>query len=116
MQLQDWIKDNIPWLGFATMAIVGGVVAHVREWDATHPGVTFKQHCKMLLRRGIMASLAGVIWYYITLGSNWQTSPFAFAAAALVGLFAPEFFDFVWAVGKRLFSRATGVEEPKNKE
>ncbi len=111
------MSKNMPWTGFVSAAVVGGIVAHVREWDATHPGLTFKQHCMMLLRRSIMASLAGYLWYHATIGFNWQASPFAYMGAAVVGLFAPEFFDLLWSVGKKILTRQIDIDvEHKNKK
>ena len=101
--MKEWLLRHAPWLSFVVIAVIGGIVAHVREWDVLHPGYTFKQHVLMLLRRSIMASLAGLLWYFLTEGMQWQNSPFAFMGAAIVGLFASEFFDLLWVIGKRMF-------------
>lgn len=104
-KILTFFETNVPWIGFLLMAIVGGIVAHIKGWEAHNPEMTVRQHLWAVFRRTIMASLAGIMWYFIMLEYGWTTKPFAYVGAALVGLFAPEFFDFLWDVFKSRISR-----------
>lgn len=98
----------MPWFGYWLMAIIGGIVAHVREWEAKDPSLTTKQHVVAIVRRSTMATLAGLMWYYTVIGAGWSNTPFAYVGASLVGLFSPEFFDLLWSIFKdRLFRSTT---------
>lgn len=95
-----WLSKNVPWIGYVLMSILGGIVAHVRDWETRNPGYTFKQHVWALVRRTIMAVLAGAMWYLLMKENEWEARPYAYVGASLVGLFAPEFFDFLWGLLK----------------
>ena len=102
MQLDSliaWINANIPWLGHLLLSVVGGITAHVREWEAT-TDYTVRQHVIAMLRRTLLAITAGFMWYHIAAGYAWNGSPFSYVGASLVGLFAPDFFDLLWAIFK----------------
>lgn len=108
-----FIDKHVPWLGFILMSVIGGVVAHVREWESKFPGYSFQQHCFAILRRTIMAVLAGAMWFLIMKGQGWLDSPYSYVGASLVGLFAPEFFDFLWDLFKKRVGGVT-TSPPNN--
>lgn len=105
---QGWLSRNTPWLGFVLLAVLGGVVAHIREWESTHPGYTYSQHAWSLFRRSVMSVLAGLMWWLLMRENGWESRPYAYVGASLVGLFTPEFFDLLWGVFKARFSATAG--------
>lgn len=100
-----WCAKNAPWLGYIVMSVMGGVVAHIREWEQKHPGMGVRDHLVGILRRATMATLAGLLWFLIMQQNSWQGQPYAYVGASLVGMFAPEFFDLLWSLVKK---RITG--------
>ena len=105
----EYIDLYFPALGMVFLAITGGVVAHIKDWESMHPDMTWRNHCWALLRRGIMAALAGLIWYYVAKQWAWNGQPFAYAGASVVGLFAPEFFDLMWTIVRERLLLRSGV-------
>lgn len=103
-----WSGKNAPWFGYIIMAVFGGIVAHLREWEKNNPDMSVKQHVLALTRRATMAVLAGLIWFFIMQQNNWQSQPYAYVGASLVGMFAPEFFDWLWDLLKQRVGRAAG--------
>lgn len=95
-----WLAKNVPWIGYVLMSVLGGVVAHIRDWEKQNPGMTLRQHAWAITRRTIMAVLAGIMWYLLMKENAWEARPYAYVGASLVGLFAPEFFDWMWALLK----------------
>lgn len=94
------LQDIWAALGYLILAVFGGIVAHVKEWETLAPQYSVWQHFWAILRRALVATFAGLIWYLLMLESQWQGKPFAYVGAALIGLFAPEFLDFLWALFK----------------
>jgi len=96
-----WVEKNVPWLGYVIVAIVGGIVAHIRQYENINETMTLRQHMWALARRGVMAILAGLMWYWIISSQGLEDKPLSYVGASLVGLFAPEFFDLLWDLFKR---------------
>lgn len=96
-----FIDKHAPWAGFILMSVIGGVVAHVREWEAKFPDYTLRQHAFAVSRRAVMAVFAGAIWFKVMEAQGWLSSPYAYVGASLVGLFAPEFLDLLWGIFKQ---------------
>ncbi len=99
-KLLEALTDIWTAAGYLVLAVFGGIIAHVKEWETLAPQYTAWQHFWAIVRRALIATFAGLIWYFLMLGSQWQGKPFAYVGAALIGLFAPEFLDFLWAIFK----------------
>lgn len=109
--LVAWCAKNAPWLGYIIMAVFGGIVAHVREWEARNPGMSWMEHLRGLTRRTIMGVLAGLLWFLIMKQNNWEGQPYAYIGASLVGMFSPEFFDWLWTLFKQRVGNANNTEK-----
>lgn len=100
--LLKWAVENFPWLGYVVMASLGGVVAHIRNYEAQGKVLTLKQHLFGSLLRVIVSGFAALLMYYIML---WQfgtaDKPLGYLCAGLVGHFAPEALDLMWSIVKK---------------
>lgn len=115
-KLQTWahnVEAVMPALGYIMLAVIGGIVAHIREWEKLNPNYSFRDHCWAIIRRTVMAVLAGLMWFLIMLEQGWTAKPLAYVGASLVGLFSPEFFDWLWGLYKARLGRAAEKEQPK---
>lgn len=107
-----WMTKNVPWIGYVVMSVLGGVVAHIRDWEKRNPGMTYRQHFWALTRRTIMAVLASILWYLIMKENGWESRPYSYVGAGLVGLFSPEFFDWLWDLMKARIGQK--AQQPKD--
>ena len=106
------VDRHAPWAGFILMSVIGGVVAHVREWEVKYPTYTFRQHACAIARRAVMAVFAGALWFKVMEAQGWLASPYAYVGASLVGLFAPEFIDLLWGIFKQRVLGAAAQQPP----
>lgn len=104
------VESIIPWLGILFVSILGGATAFIKEWEDKDPDRTMKQHMWALTRKLLFALVAGIMWYQIVVWQEMTGSPLSYLGATLVGLYATEFLDFLWAQFK---SRVGGMKEPK---
>lgn len=99
--LYAWLLKNALAAIYLALSVLGGIVAHVREYESLNPQMTRRQHAVAILRRSVMALLAGLLWFFIMQENGWESRPYAYVGASLVGLFAPEFFDLLWSLAKK---------------
>lgn len=107
-----WVTTNAPWLAFLLMAIGGGTVAHLRDGEGAARPRTLREHVFGWLRRSTFAVVSGLMWYFIVLQYGWEKQPLSYVGASLVGLFAPEFFDWLWVIFKDKIGGVAGIKLP----
>lgn len=112
--LKKWIAENAPWLGFLVMALLGGVIAHVRAWERAGIKIPVGEHVKGLLIRCIYAGMAGLMIYMLAQAAieyGWKVSePLTFVFAGIGGMFGAELFDFIFTTGKDWMRKKLGLE------
>lgn len=103
-----WLTENLSWLGFVLMCLMGSVVAHIKAFEAANVEWTFKQHYWGLIRRMIYGAMAGMIVYALHLEYNWS-GPLSFVATGISSIFASDFFDFLWITAKAAVRKRLGL-------
>lgn len=113
-----WTMKNVPWLGYIVMSVLGGIVAHIRDWEKRNPGsMTVRNHFWALVRRTFYAVMASALWYLIMKEHGWEARPYAHMGAGIVGMFASEWFDWLWGQMKsRMGAKIDAKEQEKTKE
>lgn len=123
-KLEEWLIAH-PFIGVMLMAVLGGIVAHIKNLAKTLPeSITREEYFRFTLTctagfigRLFSAGLGGlmVLFLWRTIDYRWELG---FVVAGLAGLFATEFFDWLWAVGRAYAQKKIGVtkeelQEPK---
>lgn len=95
-----WLKSNLPWLGFIVMWILGGTIGHIKAWQKAGVPMTVKQHFAGLFVRLFMAAFVSFIVYCLHVGLGWDNIMISFVVAGISSVFASDFIDFLWFIGK----------------
>ena len=93
--LKAWVAENLSWLGFVVMTTLGGVIAHLKSYEAAKVEWTAAQHAWGLLRKMIYAVMAGFIVYLLFVQYHWS-QPMSFIYTAIAAIFAADLFDILW--------------------
>lgn len=100
--------DLISGLGFAIVAVIGGIVAHIRQYEITRQERTFSEHFWGVVRRAVMGGFGGLLVYFAWRGASWPEA-YGYFVAGIVGLFASEAFEFFWDLLKRVLAKKAGL-------
>lgn len=98
-------------LGFAIVAVIGGIVAHIRQYELTKAEITPAQHFWGVIRRAIMGGFGGLLVWFAWRGAAWPEA-YGYFIAGIVGLFASEAFEFAWSLVKKIAEKRAGVDKP----
>jgi hypothetical protein len=97
-------------LGFALIALIGGIVAHIQQYELLKLELTPWQHFWGILRRSVMGGFGGILVYFAWHGAGWPEA-YGYFAAGVVGLFSSQAFEFMWSVVKQVIAKRLGVKE-----
>lgn len=110
---KKWIAENAPWLGFIVMALLGGVVAHIRAWERAGVVIPVSDHVKGLIVRSCYAGMAGLLIYWSAQAAieyGYKVSePLTFVFAGIGGMFGAELFDFLLSTGSDYARKKLGL-------
>lgn len=107
---KQWMTENLSWMGFLLMCVLGSIVAHVKAYEAVGVEWGLRQHAWGLVRRLIYGATAGLMVYALHLEYHWS-QPLSFVGTGIASIFASDFFDFVWTTGKAWIRKRLGVSE-----
>jgi len=93
--LEIWIAKNIGFLGVVVMVILGSLVAHVKNYEASNREWTPREHFWGLVRRMIYGAMAGIMVYLLHLEYHFS-EPMSYIFTGIAAIFASDFFDFLW--------------------
>lgn len=106
--LKAWLIENATIFGFGIMMILGGLVAHIKAYEASAIEWTLRQHSAGIIKRMIYGATAGLMVYYLHLEYSWS-QPLSFVATGIASIFASDFFDFLWVTAKEWVRRKLGL-------
>lgn len=114
-KLEEWFVNN-PFAGVMMMALLGGLVAHIKSLAKMLPeDMTGQEYLRFMVRctagffgRIISAALGGLMVMFFWRATEWRWE-YGFVAAGVVGLFSTEFFDWLWAVGRAYIQKRVGL-------
>mgnify|MGYP003662550798 CR=1 FL=1 len=104
---KGWFESMLeqsPSIGFIILAILGGIVSHIRKYEASGVELTSKQHTWGVLRKIMSAMLTSFIVAQLWIAMAWPVA-FGFVVAGIVAVFSGEALDFMW---RKLQSAADG--------
>ena len=93
--LKLWMVENLSWLGFVIMTILGSVVAHIKAYEAANMEWAVSKHFWGIVRRMIYGATAGLSVYFLQIEYHWS-QPLSFVGTGIATIFAADFFDFLW--------------------
>lgn len=101
----DWIEKvesfllTRPGIGFIILAMVGGIVAHIRAYEQAKIELSLRQHVWGIIGRIISSGFMGLITYFTWNATGWSQA-WGFVAAGIIGLFATEASVAIYQIGK----------------
>lgn len=104
LQAKLWIAENLNWLGFVFMAIIGAVVGHAKAYEASAMEWPFRKHFWGLIRRAFYAGFIGLVVYFAYPHLGVPTS-IAFILSGILSVFGSESIDFLYAQVKDRIAR-----------
>ena len=110
-QIKIWVSENLSWLGFLVMWVMGSIVAHLKAYESSSVEWTMRQHTWGLMRRLIYGTLAGLMVYQLHIEFKWS-DPLSFVATGISAVFAADFFDFLWITAKAWARKKLGLDQP----
>lgn len=113
--LKLWLAENISWLGFVVMTVLGSVVAHIKAYEASAVEWALNVHFWGIVRRMIYGTLAGLIVYNLYIEYHWS-QPIAFIVTGITTIFASDFFDFLWITAKDYIRKKLGLSPEKGEK
>lgn len=95
------LLEQSPSLGFIILAILGGIVSHIRKYEQSGVELTARQHTWGVVRKIMSAMLTSFIVAQLWLAMNWPVA-FGFVVAGIVAVFSGEALDFMWSKLQRI--------------
>ena len=99
LSLKGWIVENINWLGFIIMGIVGAVVGHAKAYEAANVQWPVSKHFWSLVRRSFYAGFIGIVIYFAYPYFS-VPAPIAFISTGILSVFGSESIDWLYALLK----------------
>lgn len=102
--LVDWVHVNAAWLGYVVMALLGGAIAHIQEFEKAQMEWYWGAHVGKLCVAWTKASFIAVIVY--NLGQEyWKLPPpVCFVITGVASVFASDSIRWVYDRGRSLLS------------
>ncbi len=113
--LKLWLAENISWLGFVVMTVLGSVVAHIKAYEAAAVEWALHVHFWGIVRRIIYGTLAGLMVYNLHIEFQWS-QPLSFVGTGIATIFASDFFDFLWITAKEWVRKKLGLSPEKGEK
>lgn len=100
----EWIQLNASWLGYVVMALLGGAIAHIQDFEKSTSQWFWSRHVGCLVIAWTKAAFIAIIVYY--LGQEyWKLpAPLCFVITGVASVFASEFIRWVYERGRNLLS------------
>lgn len=112
--LKLWLAENISWVGFVVMTVLGSIVAHIKAYEAAAVEWALHVHFWGIVRRMIYGTMAGLIVYNLYIEYQWS-QPISFIVTGITTIFASDFFDFLWITAKDYIRKKLGLEADNGK-
>ena len=112
--MKEWLLafKSTPIIGFLVLAVMGGIVAHIRRYEQMGVVLTPWQHWWAIVRKALPAVLSSLLVYAAWDALSWTLS-WGFVVAGIVAVFASEAFDFAWFLLKEFALKRIGSAEKK---
>ncbi len=105
-ELEGWLSGR-PLIGFILLAIVGGIVAHVRMYERSGIELTPMRHFWGIVRRMLSSGFAGLLVFFAWSNLGWSEA-WGYFVAGMCGMFSTEFFEIAWSFGHQKLSAMWG--------
>lgn len=105
-----WLENELTAIGFIVTAVIGGVVGWIKGYEQANVETTAEEKFWSILRRVIMAGFAGWILYQFSVEYKISNA-WGHILSGVVGMFAAEFFELIWTVGKNRLLAMTGGDK-----
>jgi hypothetical protein len=96
--LIEWIGANGYWLGYATMALLGGAISHQLAFEKTDVDWVWSKHVQVLLGCWTKAAFIALVIFYLSQEYKWS-GPLSFVATGVFSVFGTEaittFYQFL---------------------
>jgi len=107
--LEIWAVKNLGLIGIALMVILGSLVAHLKNYEASSVEWTAREHFWGIVRRLIYGTMAGFLVYFLRQEYHWS-EPLSHVITGIAAIFASDAFDFLWVVIKAKARKILGLE------
>jgi hypothetical protein len=111
LHVKAWIIENLSWLGFAVMSLIGAVIGHLKAYEAAAVEWAVKKHVWDLIRRACYACFIALViafsYHYMNI-----PEPVAFIIVGILSVFGSESIDWMFSAIKAKFAKSQGIEVP----
>lgn len=116
--MKSWLPDELAAVGFILTAMVGGFVGFLKAYEQAGVQITLKTALWGIFRRLLMGAFAGFLIYQLSTIYGWS-SAWTHVLSGVAGIFASEFFEVLWAIGRHRLNMLAGKnadkQEPEQK-